>query len=71
MKISDTPFFKTTTPTLPAPPFSWEGKLPLLLFFLENFENSTPDYFGCLRLDAFDFQLKFNFKYSNFVLKEN
>ena len=27
--------------------------------------------FGCLRFNAFDFQLKFNLKYTNFVLKEN
>ena len=27
--------------------------------------------FGCLRFDAFDFQLKFNLKYTNFVLKED
>ena len=29
------------------------------------------DNIGCLRFDAFDFQLKFDFKYTNFVLKEN
>ena len=29
------------------------------------------DTFGCLRLVAFDFQLKFKLKYTNVVLKEN
>ena len=29
------------------------------------------DNFGYLRFNAFDFQLKFNLNYTNFVLKEN
>ena len=29
------------------------------------------DNFGCPRFHAFDFQLKFNLKHTNFVLKEN
>ena len=32
MKISHTPFAKTTPPILPTPPFLWEGKSELPLF---------------------------------------
>ena len=38
----------------------------LLLYFSLSEAN-----FGCLRLDAFDFQLKFSLRYNNLVLKEN
>ena len=65
MKISDTPsLFKNSLTYFTNPSvFVWKN---LLLCFL-----SEADNFGSLRFDAFDFQLKFNFKYTNFALKEN
>ena len=43
-----------------------DWKIAATLFLQE------ADNFGCLRFAAFDFQLKLNLKYTNFVLiKEN
>ena len=55
-----TPFFKTTPPTLPTVLFLW-GK------------PDHPFFQKCrkLKFDAFDLQLKFNLKYTNFALQEN
>ena len=36
-----------------------------------TFSLQEADNLGYLRFDVFDFQLKFNLKYINFVLKEN
>ena len=43
MKISDTPFFKATTPILPTPPFLWEKSEPSLFFW--KFQKLTPPLF--------------------------
>ena len=42
MKISDTPFFKTTLPNLPTSPFSWEKSGPPL--FVKTLKTHTPIY---------------------------
>ena len=44
------------------------------VFICKKFTKSNcalADNFGCLRFNAFDFQLKFNLKYTNFALTEN
>ena len=78
MKIRDTLFFKNTPPILPTPPFLWEKfETPFfpkisktqLSFIKEG--GGDGGFQLCLRFDAFDFQLKFILRYTNFVRKGN
>ena len=44
MKISDNPFFKTTPPILPIPPFIWEKSEPPSPYFSKILKISNHEY---------------------------
>ena len=76
MKASDThlPYF--TSPSIFmgkiwSPPFFRKFRNSILPPPRYKGDNFGWDDLGCLGFDTFDFQLKFNLQYTNFVLKEN